>query len=102
MIINTDDMPIAYFENARDLFDSIAKRLNNSFAVTPRYQIENYMGMHVLYDQQKGILTLDARRHVYGFINYMGLVPNSDVGVSTPPGPRYTRSLFESGFTTRD
>ena len=40
--------------------------------------------MHVLYDQEKGIPTFDARRHVYGFINHMGLDPNSDVRVSTP------------------
>ena len=61
--------------------------MNNSFEATPRSQIEHYMGMHVLYDQDKGILTLDARRHVYGFINHMGLDADSDVGVSTPLDP---------------
>jgi len=69
MIMNTDDMLIAYSDNARDLVDSFQKKLNNSFEATSRSQIEHYMGMHVLYDQEKGILTLDARRHVYGFIN---------------------------------
>ena len=59
------------------------KQLNNSFEATPRSQIEHYVGMHVLYDQDKGILTLDARRHVYGFINHMGLDADSDIGVST-------------------
>jgi len=82
--MNTDNMLIAYSDNARDLVDCFEKKLNNSFEATPCSQIEHYMGMHVRYDQQKGILTLDARRHVYGFINYMGMDPNSDVGVSTP------------------
>jgi len=31
------------------------------------------MDMHVLYDKQKGLLTLDAQRHVYGCINHMVL-----------------------------
>ena len=50
MITNTDDMLIAYSDNARDLVDSFEKKLNNLFEATPRSQIEHYMGMHVLYD----------------------------------------------------
>ena len=98
MIMNTDDMLIAYSDNARDLVrvDSFEKKLNNSFEATPRSQIEHYMGMHVLYDQQKGILTSDARRHVYGFINHMGLDPNSDDGVSTPLDPHEVYSKADS------
>ena len=69
MITNTDDMLIAYSDNAKYLVDSFEKKLNNSFEATPRAQIEHYVGMHVLYDQDKGILTLDARCYVYGFIN---------------------------------
>jgi len=84
MIMNTDDMLIAYSDNARELVDSFEKRLNNSFEATPRSQIQHYMGMHVLYDKKKDLLTLDARRHVYNFINHKGLDPDSDVGVSTP------------------
>jgi len=85
--MNTDDMFIAYSDNVKDLVDSFEKKLNNSFEATPRSQIEHYMGTHVLSDEEKGILTLDARRHVYGFINHMGLDPDSDVGVSTPLDP---------------
>jgi len=84
MIMNTDDMLIAYSDNASELVDSFEKKLNNSFEVTPRSQIEHYMGMHVLYDNKKVLLTLDARRHVCSFINHMGLDPDSDVGASTP------------------
>ena len=54
------------------------------------------MGMHVLFDQEKGILILDARRHVYGSINHMGLDPDSDVGVSTPLDPHEVYSQMDS------
>ena len=94
--MNTDDMLIAYSDNARDLVDSFEKKLNNSFEAAPRSQIEHYMGMHVLYDQDKGILTLDARRHVYGFINHMGLDADSDIGVSTPLDPHEVYSKMDS------
>jgi len=97
--MNTDDMLIAYSDNARDLVDSFEKKLNNSFEVTPRSQIEHYMGMHVLYDQEKGIPILDARRHMYGFINHMGLDPNSDVGVSTPLDPH---EVYSKAGTSQD
>ena len=63
------------------------KKLNGSSEATPRSKIEQYMGMHVLYDKQKFLLTPDARRQVFGFINHMGLDPNSDVGISTPLHP---------------
>ena len=63
------------------------KKLNDPFEATPRSEIDHYMGMHVVYDKQKGHLTLDARRHVYGFIDHMCLDPRSDVGVSTPLDP---------------
>jgi len=96
MIMNTDDMPIAYSDNARDLVDSFEKTWNNSFGATPLSQIEHHMGMHILYDQGKGILTLDARRHMYDFINHMGLDPNSDVGVSTPLDPHEVYSKADS------
>jgi len=96
MIMNTDDMLITYSDNARDLVDSFKQKLHNSFEATPRSQIEHYMGMSVLYDQEKGILTLDARRHVIGFINHMGLDPNWDVGVSTPFDPHEFYSKADS------
>jgi len=101
MIMNTDDMLIAYSDNARDLVDSFEKKLNNSFEATQRSQIEHYMGMHVLYDQQKGILILDARRHVHGFINHMGLDPNLDVGVSTPLDPHEVYSTIHTKFNRK-
>ena len=96
MIMDTDDMLIAYSDNARELVDSFEKKLNNSFEATPRFQIEHYMGMHVLYDKKKGLLTLDARRHVYSFINHMGLDPDSDVGVSAPLDPHEVYSKADS------
>ena len=96
MIMNTDDMLIAYSDNSRELVDSFEKKLNNSSEAPPRSQIEHYVGMHILYDQLKGLLTLDARRHVYGFINHMGLDPNSDVGISTPLDPHEVYSKADS------
>jgi len=36
MIMSTDDMLIAYTDNAKELVDSIEKKLNHSFEVTPR------------------------------------------------------------------
>jgi len=96
MIMNTDDMLIAYSDNASELVDSFEKKLNNSFEVTPRSQIEHYMGMHVLYDNKKVLLILDARRHVCSFINHMGLDPDSDVGVSTPLDPHEVYSKADS------
>ena len=99
MIMNTDDMLITYSDNARELVDSFEKKLNNSFEATPRFKIEHYMGMHVLYNKQKGLLTLDARHHVYGFINHMGLDPNSDVGVSTPLDPH---EVYSKAGTSQD
>jgi len=96
MIMNTDDMLIAYSDNSRELVDSFEKKLNNSFEATPRSQIEHHVGMHVHYDQLKGLLTLDARRHLYGFINHMGLDPNLDVGVSTPLDPHEVYSKANS------
>jgi len=60
MIMNTDDSLIAHSHNARELVDSSEKKLNDIFEATPRSKIEHYMG------RQKGLLTLDARRHVYG------------------------------------
>ena len=84
MIINTDDMLITYSDNVRELVDFFEKKLNNFFEVTPRSKIEQFMGMHVLYNKQKGLLrlTLDTGRQVYGFINHTGLDPHSDVGVN--------------------
>ena len=79
MIINTDEMLITYSDNVRELVDFFKKKLNNFFEVTPCSKIKQFMGMHVLHDKQKGLLrlTLDARRHVYDFINHMGLDPHS-------------------------
>jgi len=96
MFMNTDDMLIAYSDNARDLVDSFEKKLNNSFEATPPSQIEHYMGMHVLYDQDQSIFTSDTRRHVYGFINHMGLNADSAVGVSTPLDPHEVYSRMDS------
>jgi len=54
------------------------------------------MGMHVLCDKQKRLLTLDTRRHVYGFFDRMALDPRSDVGVSTLLDPHEIYSKADS------
>ena len=36
IIMNTDDMLIAYSDNTRELVDSFEKKLNNSFEATTR------------------------------------------------------------------
>jgi len=42
-VMSTDDMLIAYSDNAKELVDSIEKKLNDSFKVTPRSNIDHYM-----------------------------------------------------------
>ena len=64
--------------------------------ITHADQIEHYIGVHVLYDQDKGILTLDAPRHMFGFINHMGLDADLDIGVSTPLDPHEVYSKMDS------
>jgi len=94
--MNTDDMLIAYSDNAIELVDSFERKLIDSFQVTSLFKIEHHIGMHVLYDKQKGLLNLDAQRHVYGFINHMGLDPNSNVGISTPLDQQEVYSKVDS------
>jgi len=57
---------------------------------------ELYMEMHVLFDKQEGLVTLDTRRQVYEFINHMGLDPNTDDGVSPPLDPHEVYSKADS------
>jgi len=52
--------------------------------------------MHVLHDKQKGLLTLDARRHVYFFIDHLGLDPKPEISVSTPLYPHEVYSKANS------
>jgi len=98
MIMNTDDMLIAYSDDARDLVDSCEKKLNNSFEATPILRLNIICVCTYFTIRTKGILTLDARRHVYGLIIHMpvGLDPNSDVGVSTPLDPHEVYSKAHS------
>ena len=90
VIMNTDDMLIAYTKNAKDFVDDFEQTLNKSFEATPREEAEYYMGMHIVRDREKGLLGFDARRHVYNYIWHMGRDPESTAGVSTPLDPHET------------
>ena len=58
--------------------------MNEGFEATPREKVEYYMGMHIVWDRERGYIGSDARRHVYKFIWLMGRDPESTTGVSTP------------------
>ena len=90
VVMNTDDMLIAYTKNAKDFVDKFERTLNKSFEATAREAAEYYMGMHIVRDREKGLLAFDARRHVYNFIWHMGRDPESTAGVSTPLDPHET------------
>jgi hypothetical protein len=92
IVMNTDDMLIAYTKNAKSFVDGFERVLDESFEATPREKAEYYMGMHIVRDRDRGLLGLDARRHVYNFIWHMGRDPESLAGVSTPLDPNETYS----------
>ena len=90
IVMNTDDMLIAYTKNAKSFVDNFEHTLNKSFEATPREEVEYYMGMHIIRDRERKLLGYDARRHVYNFIWHMGRSPDESVGVSTPLDPHET------------
>jgi hypothetical protein len=90
IVMNTDDMLIAYTKNANSFVDDFERILNEIFEATPREKVEYYMGMHIVRDRERGYLGFDARRHVYNFIWHMGRDPESATGVSTPLDPHET------------
>ena len=92
LVMNTDDMLIAYSENARSLVDDFELTLNKSYEATPRVPLEYYLGLHVQRDRKSRVLSLDARRHGYDFIRFMGLDPYTSAGVNTPLDPAITYS----------
>ena len=92
LVMNTDDMLISYSDNARSLVDAFELELNQSYEATPRTPLEYYLGLHVQRDRKNRVLSLDARRHGYEFIRFMGLDPYSSAGVSTPLDPAVTYS----------
>ena len=53
VIMNTDDMLIAYTKNAKDFVDDFEQTLNRSFEATPREEAEYYMGMHIVRDKER-------------------------------------------------
>jgi len=96
IIINTKDMLIAYSDKTRKLVDSFKKKLDYSFEATTRSKIEHYMDIHVLYDKQKGLLTLHARRWLH---------PAHGSGFKfrrwRKCTPRFSRIFFENRFTSQ-
>ena len=90
--MNTDDMLISYSENARAIVDEFELSLNDAYEATPRMPIEYYLGMHIQRDRKNRLMTLDARRHVYEFIQMMGLDPHTSSSVGTPLDPAITYS----------
>ena len=92
LVMNTDDMLISYSENARAIVDEFELSLNEAYEATPRMPIEYYLGMHIQRDRKHRLLALDARRHVYEFIQMMGLDPHTSSSVGTPLDPAITYS----------
>ena len=75
LVMNTDDLLMLYTDSARRSVDDLESLINASFEATPREPVEQYLGMHVTRDKKKGLLSIDARRHVYDFIRSMGYDP---------------------------
>ena len=75
--INTDDIPLLYTENTRHMVEISSAPSNLSYKCTPPDAIEYYPGMHIIRDREQRVLSIDVRRHIYGFIRSMGLDPNS-------------------------
>jgi len=69
--MNTDDL-ILYTDSARHSIDDLEALINTSFEATPRAPVDQFLGMHVTRDKDKGLLSIDARRHVYDFVRGMG------------------------------
>ena len=87
LVMNTDDLLMLYTDSARHSVDDLESLINASFEATPREPVEQYLGMHVTRDKKKGLLSIDARRHVYDFIRSMGYDPLTGPTVSTPLDP---------------
>ena len=87
LVMNTDDLLILYTDSARHSVDDLEALINVSFEATPRAPVDQYLGMHITRDKDKGLLSIDARRHVYDFIRGMGYDPLSGPTVSTPLDP---------------
>ena len=89
IVMNTDDMLIAYTKKAKSFVDDFERILNERFSA-PREKFEYNMGMHIVRDRVRGYLGFDARQHFYNFIWHMGHDPESATGVSTPLDPHET------------
>ena len=87
LVMNTDDLLILYTDSARHSVDDLEALINVSFEATPRTPVDQYLGMHITRDKDKGLLSIDARRNVYDFIRGMGYDPLSGPTVSTPLDP---------------
>jgi len=92
IVMNTDNMLIAYTKNAKSFVDDFERILNESFEATPREKVEYCMGTHIVRDRERGYLGFNARHHVYNFIWNMGRDPESATGVSTPLDPHETHT----------
>ena len=65
IVMNTDDMLIAYTKNAKSFVDNFEHTLNKSFEATPREEVEYYMGMHIIRDRERKLLGYDAHGAMY-------------------------------------
>ena len=81
---------ISYSENAHAIVDEFELALHEAYEATPRAPIEYYLGMHIQRDRKNRLLTLDAGRHIYEFIQMMGLDPHTSSSVGTPLDPAIT------------
>ena len=87
IVMNTDDLLIAYSKSATSIVDTFERDLNQHFDATPRAPVQQYLGMHITRNRAQHLLTLDGRRHVHAFIEFMGYDPALGHGVRTPLDP---------------
>ena len=70
-----------------------------SYKTTPRVPLEYYVGMHIVRDREKRLLSIDVRRHIYEFIRSMGLDPDNSASVSCHGGLEFVD--LRSGVNVR-
>ena len=56
LVMDTDDLLLLYTDAARHSSDDLETWMNASFEATPRVRVEQYLGMHVTRDKEKGLL----------------------------------------------
>jgi hypothetical protein len=79
IVMNTDDMLIAYSKNAKSFVDNFEQILNESFEATLRERPSTTWACISCgtRGRERGLLGFDTRRHVYNFIWQMERDPES-------------------------